>query len=87
MSRRQVRWSEILQRYPCTWEHRAGKNNVADPISRRPGQAQTIPITAVTRKTVTPVTITPFQEEIIAGYDSDPWFAETQNTNKLSKNK
>ena len=86
MSRRQVRWSEILQRYPCTWEHRAGKNNVADPISRRPGQAQTIPITAVTRGTVTPVTITPFQEEIIAGYDSDPWFAETQNTNKLSKN-
>ena len=85
MSRRQVRWSEILQRYPCTWEHRAGKNNVADPISRRPGQAQTIPITAVTRGTVTPVTITPFQDEIIAGYDTDPWFAETQNTNKLSK--
>ena len=85
MSRRQVRWSELLQRYPCTWEHRAGKQNVADPISRRPGQTQTIPISAVTRGKVKPVTITPFQDEIIAGYDSDPWFDQEQNTKHLSK--
>ena len=86
MSRRQVRWSELLQRYPCIWEHRAGKNNVADPISRRPGQTEDIPISAVLRgSAVKPVTITPFQDEIMAGYETDPWFQDEQNTNKLSK--
>ena len=54
MSRRQVRWSELLQRYPCTWEHRAGKHNVADPISRRPGQTETIPVSVLTRGAVKP---------------------------------
>ena len=85
MSRRQVRWSELLQRYPCSWEHRAGKNNVADPISRRPNQNQTIPMWAITRGTVKPVTITPFQDEIIAGYDTDSWFSQDQQTKTLSK--
>ena len=85
MSRRQVRWSELLQRYPCTWEHRAGKHNVADPISRRPGQTETIPVSVLTRGAVIPVTITPFQDEIIAGYDSDPWFEQQHNTKHLSK--
>ena len=69
MSRRQVRWSELLQRFPCTWEHRAGKNNVADPISTRPGQTKTIPISVVTRGSTKPVVVTPFQDEIIAGYE------------------
>ena len=85
MRRRQVRWSEVLQRYPCTWEHRAGKSNVADPISRRPGQNQGIPVWAVTRGTVQPVTITPFQEDIVAGYEEDPWFKNQTNVEKLSK--
>ena len=86
MSRRQVRWSELLQRYPCTWQHRAGKNNVADPISRRPGQTQTIPISVLTRGThVKPVAVTPFQDEILAGYESDPWFSQTENTKRLSQ--
>jgi len=88
MSRRQVRWSELLQRYPCSWEHRAGKNNVADPIypiSRRPNQDKTIPVWAMTRGSVKPVVITPFQEEIMAGYDTDPWFSQDQNLKNLSK--
>ncbi len=85
MSRRQVRWSELLQRYPCSWEHRAGKNNVADPISRRPNQNKTIPVWAMTRGSVKPVVITPFQEEIMAGYDTDPWFSQDQNLKHLSK--
>ena len=86
MSRRQVRWSELLQRYPCIWEQRAGKNNVADPISRRTGQTEHIPISAVLRgSAVKPVTITPFQDEIMAGYETNPWFSDEQKTNKLSK--
>ena len=32
-----------------------------------------------------PVTITPFQNEIMAGYDTAPWFGQEQNTKKLSK--
>src|SRR3569623_1702650 len=35
LSRRQARWSEFLQRFgPINWVFRAGKNNVADPLSR-----------------------------------------------------
>ena len=86
MSRRQVRWSELLQRYPCIWVHRAGKHNVADPISRRPGQTQTIPISVLTRGThVKAIAITPFQEEILAGYETDPWFSNAENTKRLSQ--
>ena len=85
MSRRQVRWSELLQRYPCSWEHRAGENNVADPISRRPNQDKTIPVWAMTRGSVKPVVITPFQEEMMTGYDTDPWFSQDQNLTHLSK--
>ena len=85
MSRRQAGWSEILQRYPCTWVHRAGKNNVADPISRRPGLNLPINIHAITRGTpAQPVILTPFQEEIIAGYENDPWFNLEENTKRLT---
>ena len=83
MSRRQVGWSELLQRYPCTREHRAGKGNVADPISRRPGQTKHVTVAAGGQ--VEPVTITPFQEKIVAGYESDPWFEQEQNIKCLSK--
>ncbi len=86
MSRRQVRWSELLQRFPCRWEHRAGKNNVADPISRKPETQLTVPLTALTRgSSVKPVAITPFQEEILAGYESDPWFEDSNNLKTLSQ--
>lgn len=34
LSRRQVRWSEILQRYNFEWQYRPGVNNPADPLSR-----------------------------------------------------
>ena len=85
MSGRQVGWSEILQRFPCVWAHRAGKNNVADPISRRPGHNEPLSIYAMTRGTAAKsIVITPFQEEILAGYDTDPWFKEEQNTKRLS---
>ena len=34
LSRRQARWSEYLQRFHLV--HRAGRHNVADPLSRNP---------------------------------------------------
>jgi hypothetical protein len=36
LSRRQARWSELLQRFYYQWEYRAGRSNVADPLSRNP---------------------------------------------------
>ncbi len=36
LSRRQARWSEYLQRFHFNWVHRAGRQNVADPLSRNP---------------------------------------------------
>ena len=36
LSRRQARWSELLQRFDYQWEYRAGRTNVADPLSRNP---------------------------------------------------
>jgi hypothetical protein len=34
LSRRQARWSKLLQRFDYQWEYRAGRSNVADPLSR-----------------------------------------------------
>ena len=36
LSRRQVRWSEFLDRFDYDWEYRPGRRNVADPLSRIP---------------------------------------------------
>jgi hypothetical protein len=37
LSRHQARWSEFLQRFgPINWVFRAGRDNVADPLSRYP---------------------------------------------------
>eukprot|EP00798_Chlamydomonas_sp_ICE-L_P005513 gene5513-biopygen2579 len=36
LSRRMGRWQETLAPFHYTWEYRAGRNNVADPISRNP---------------------------------------------------
>ncbi len=36
LSRRQARWAEYLQRFQFKWEYRAGRTNIADPLSRHP---------------------------------------------------
>ena len=36
LSPRQARWAERLSRFSFQWEYRAGRNNVADPLSRHP---------------------------------------------------
>ena len=42
LSRRQTRWSEFLQRFrPFDWSYRAGRTNIADPLSRYPADALT----------------------------------------------
>jgi hypothetical protein len=62
LSRRQARWSEWLQQFDLTWEYRAGKLNVADPLSRHPSfQLNTLQLSDLTA-------------DIIAGYKLDPWF-------------
>ena len=38
LSRRQARWSEFLQRFNFKWVYRAGRTNVADPLSRNPAR-------------------------------------------------
>ena len=49
LSRRQARWAEFLQRFTFTWEHRPGRGNVADPLSRLPFTLATLKYVMVTR--------------------------------------
>jgi transposase InsO family protein len=40
LSRRQARWSEILEQFDYKWEYRPGRKNVADPLSRIPASPE-----------------------------------------------
>ncbi len=40
ISRKHARWYEFLQMFSFQWEHRPGRINVADPLSRMPHQGQ-----------------------------------------------
>jgi len=40
LTRKQARWYEFLRPFSYKWEHRPGRVNVADPLSRAPGVRQ-----------------------------------------------
>ena len=50
LSRRQARWSELLQEYNFNWQYRPGKHNVADPVSRSPALLQDLQAAAIDMK-------------------------------------
>ena len=81
LSPKQGRWMEFFSRFEYTWKHIAGRNNVADPLSRHPAffnaivaQGQTLP---------DPPSV---KQEILLGYTTDTSFATKSFTDKLTKN-
>lgn len=45
LSRREARWSELFQHFNFTWQHKPGKHNIADPLSRPPNVANAMNFT------------------------------------------
>lgn len=93
LSRRQARWSEFLEQFDFDWQYRAGKHNPADPLSRLPGSvglsmllamrtsaAKALVFFTALGATVDPQVFTSFEADVLAGYASDPWFANAANT-------
>lgn len=76
LSRRQARWAEYLSRFHFTWEHRPGRLNVADPISRNPS------LHAVTTRSSAAHTLV---QSMLDACQKDPWFKDSLNTNSLQR--
>ena len=76
LNRRQARWMEYFSRFHFTWEYRAGKLNMADPLSRHPLLAT---IAAITRQRVS----FPLKQRIADACRADPWFVKLENTEHL----
>lgn len=80
VSRKHARWIAFLETFDFKFEHRPGRINVADPLSRLPGTlARRHVLNAVTRrrtKTVTRVEDDPVLARIREGLASDAWFSE-----------
>jgi len=65
ISKREARWIEFLADYDFTVHHRAGKSNIADPLSRRPDfELNGIEFSLDVDEDVA--------KQIAQGYDSDP---------------
>jgi transposase InsO family protein len=78
LSRRQVRWQDLLTRFqPYKWEHRQGKCSVADPISRSPALL-------MTSQAQEPVDTATILDDSKRGYALDSWFADDDNTVHLT---
>ena len=73
MSRRKARWNEFLSRFVIDWQHRPGRTNVADPLSRAPHLLAWVGDGRVH----------PLLQDIINGYASDPWFRRARNIEPL----
>jgi hypothetical protein len=89
LSRRQIRWSEELQRFTFDWRFTKGADNlVADALSRVPALMAARKSARSTKVTISPaqqVTMTPLLENIKLAYATDAWFAKTENTKTLVK--
>lgn len=94
---RQGRWAEKLSKYKFVWEHRPGRLNVADPLSRTPmavGQvvccALGIAAPAGVESNVGRIVESNVESdeidilsEIMDGYAKDPYYANFNNTGKM----
>ena len=88
LSRRQIRWSEELQRFTFDWRFTKGADNqVADALSRVPAlmAAQKTRSIKVAMTPAQQVTMTPLLQNIKLAYATDAWFASTNNTKALVK--
>jgi len=83
LSPRQARWAEKLSRFSFHWEYRAGRSNVADPLSRHPLVVAHMMLCALENGVDGGLmTDSDIVAEILAGYANDPWFAEEANITK-----
>jgi len=79
LSRRMARWEQELTDFKFKWEYRAGRNNVADPISRNP-RLMVIQIATMfshmlaASSKAKKVASDDFMERIKKGYAQDPSF-------------
>jgi hypothetical protein len=78
LSRRQARWMEFFSRFQYTWEHRPGRDNIADGLSRYAVLAS-VTLAALTRRQ----SDFPLKQRIAEASKTDPWFANACNTQSL----
>jgi hypothetical protein len=86
LSRRQARWSELMQQYNFDWVYRPGRVNVADPLSRIPSTTSKFIVAALggaglhnradqPELTSVPAPLGSFTaliSQLVAGYSADP---------------
>ena len=78
-----ARWAEKLSRFSFHWEYRAGRSNVADPLSRHPLIVAHMMLCALEHgEDEGLMTDSDIVADILAGYTNDPWFAEEANIAK-----
>jgi hypothetical protein len=90
LSRRQARWLEFLESFTFDWQYRAGACNPADPLSRVPGQVDACAMMGFSVSTSGVISelrasFSGFEQSIVEGYSSDPWFASATNVQSLSQ--
>jgi len=86
LSRKKARWLELLSRFNFTWNHIPGRDNVADPLSRRPDFEQALRTEAfrVERLPLNhPARAKNITEMIQLAYEQDTWFHQPRNMAKL----
>jgi transposase InsO family protein len=85
LSRKQARWYEFLRPFTYKWEHRPGRVNVADPLSRVPGVRQIAQTTvrAINVQQVSGHVFTPFCPVDIPGH-SGAHFSTASSRKALS---